>query len=663
VYSSFDPEAQALALRCCREGVAVVNADKSLVFTTPAWLTMHGYAQDEPPPKRIDDFHTEAQAQGELEPFLQRLAGGPSRMRMGHARRDHSTFETLTAGAPLVTPDGTVRGWVLVADPPASADDLAQAGTFVSSILENLPDMVFVKEAPDLRFVLFNRAGEELLGYKRDELLGKNDYDFFPPAEADFFTSKDREVLAGRHVVDVPEEPIHTREKGLRWLHTKKIPVRDARTGAPRFLLGISEDVTERKRYDDALRVAGERQRVFAETSEALAASLDLPRSVAVATRGLVPAVADGSVLYVAPGGGIEPTASSNPRRPWLEKLVIDVGRGVTRRPRSELVSTAVPLLFTEVTPEIVSQLTPGDPRTSDVIALGARSAMLVPLIARERKLGLLVLWYGESGRRYTESDLEFAVRLARRAAHDIDNARIHGELARARTQAQDAVRARDEFLSIASHELRAPLAALLLQIQSLARFGDREALSPRLREKLTSSERQVKRMTNLVNGLFDMSRIVAGKLTLEPEPADLSAVVIEVVNRFDEEARLHGCDVHAHIDARPVGKWDAMRLEQVVTNLLTNAVKYAPGAPIDVTVAQTDGHARVAVRDHGPGIPADCIDRIFDRFTRVARGKTHGLGLGLYITRQIVRAHGGEIHAENKTDGGAELVVDLPVS
>jgi PAS domain S-box-containing protein len=655
-----EPRAQELALRCCREGVVVVGVDHTLAYVSPSWLAMHGFAENEPAPPRLDDFHTRAQARDEVEPFLRQLAAGEAHARIGHVRRDRTTFETQMAGAPLKS-DGGLRGWVLVAEPPASADELAQAGTFVHSILENIPDMIFVKDAEELRFALFNRAGEELLGYQREELLGKNDYDFFTRGEADFFTSKDREVLAGRRMVEVPEEPIHTRNKGVRWLHTKKIPVRDARTGAPRYLLGISEDITERKQSDDALRVATARQRVFVETSEALAASLDFSRSVSVATRALVPGIADGCALYVAPGGGLEPIASTNPSRPWLEELVIEAGRSATAR-RDSVVSTDVPLLFTEITRPVLEKLAPDDASVVALESLGASSGMLVPLVARERKLGLLILWRSEPGSRYREDDLDFAVRLARRAAHDIDNARIHTELARARTEAQQAVYARDEFLSIASHELRAPLAALLLQIQSLTRAGERNAsVMTRLGDKLAASEKQVKRLARLVDGLFDMSRIVAGKLTLEPETTDLVCVVDEVVSRFEEEARLRGCELRTHVAARPVGSWDAMRLEQVVTNLLTNAVKYAPNNPVDVTVGEDDGFARLSVRDHGPGIPPDGIDRIFERFTRAAKGKPHGLGLGLFITRQIVLAHGGQISARNHPEGGAELVVALP--
>jgi PAS domain S-box-containing protein len=139
----------------------------------------------------------------------------------------------------------------------ASQVDLERDALFLRSIVENIPYMIFVKNASDLRFVRFNRAGEELLGYTRDQLLGKNDYDFFPREEADYFTAHDRNVLRGKGVVDIPEEPIDTRVHGQRYLHTKKIPILDA-DGEPQFLLGISEDITERKQVRQELQRAKE---------------------------------------------------------------------------------------------------------------------------------------------------------------------------------------------------------------------------------------------------------------------------------------------------------------------------------------------------------------------------------------------------------------------
>jgi PAS domain S-box-containing protein len=131
-------------------------------------------------------------------------------------------------------------------------EELLHSNTLLNSIVENIPNMIFLKDAKELRFVRFNRAGEDLLGYSKDDLLGKNDYDFFPKAQADFFTEKDREVMHGKEVVDFPEEPLQTRNKGERTLHTKKVPILNAE-GKPEYLLGISEDITDQKRAEEEL--------------------------------------------------------------------------------------------------------------------------------------------------------------------------------------------------------------------------------------------------------------------------------------------------------------------------------------------------------------------------------------------------------------------------
>ena len=173
------------------------------------------------------------------------------------AALDRLQQRCLDAGVPAEAFDevrdlAAVSSRLLRAERASSEERARSHEKFLDSIIENIPDMIFVKDAEELRFVRFNRAGEDLLGFDRKDLLGKNDHDFFPATEADAFIRKDREVLAGRSVVDIAEEPIHTRHKGKRTLHTKKIPVM-ADDGTPRYLLGISEDITEREQLRAAL--------------------------------------------------------------------------------------------------------------------------------------------------------------------------------------------------------------------------------------------------------------------------------------------------------------------------------------------------------------------------------------------------------------------------
>ena len=156
-------------------------------------------------------------------------------------------------GNPIRNPKGGIEGGLVVIRDISESRKLEEATRtqdFITSVLENLPNMVFVKEANELRFVMFNKAGEELLGFSRQDLVGKNDFDFFPKAEAEFFTSKDRKVLEDGKLLDIPEETLPTRDKGPRTLHTKKIPIFD-KSGKPQYLLGISEDITDRKRQEE----------------------------------------------------------------------------------------------------------------------------------------------------------------------------------------------------------------------------------------------------------------------------------------------------------------------------------------------------------------------------------------------------------------------------
>ena len=229
-----------------------------------------------------------------------------------------------------------------------------------------------------------------------------------------------------------------------------------------------------------------------------------------------------------------------------------------------------------------------------------------------------------------------------------------------------EALRARDEFLSIASHELRTPLSALQLQIEMLMtpprRAPDAVQSPDDIKKKLDIAARQVDRLTRLISELLDVSRITAGRVQLEREAADLAVVARDVVERFAPEAAKAHCTVT--VDApRPVtGIWDRMRMEQVMTNLLTNAFKFGAGKPVEVTVAEHGDHARLTVTDHGIGIPAGDVDRIFRRFEQAAGHPSYGgLGLGLYIVRGLVEAHGGSVRVTSAPNAGATFTVEIP--
>lgn len=229
------------------------------------------------------------------------------------------------------------------------------------------------------------------------------------------------------------------------------------------------------------------------------------------------------------------------------------------------------------------------------------------------------------------------------------------------------AVDARDEFLSIASHELNTPMTPLSLQMQSflkMLREGKFQNADPvRLERMLETAFGQVERLSRIIKDLVDVSRVTTGKLRLLTAEVSLLEVTESVLGAFSEEIRQLGCEVKLDARANPVGQWDRTRIEQVIVNLLSNALKYGLGKPVRVTVSGDKHKAVLRVRDHGIGIAAEDQKRIFDRFERAASHKNFGgLGLGLFITAEIVRLHGGFITVESSPDAGAAFTVELPL-
>lgn len=226
------------------------------------------------------------------------------------------------------------------------------------------------------------------------------------------------------------------------------------------------------------------------------------------------------------------------------------------------------------------------------------------------------------------------------------------------------ALAARDHQLSVATHELRTPISSILLNLQLLERTARaRETLDGEaVVRMLAVPARQLRRLIRMVDLLLDTAQVENERLALDPAPLDLCELVHDVARRLEELARATGCTLDLS-DCQPVqGQWDRLRLEQVVHNLLTNGIKYG-GGRVEVHTYQ-DGDARIVVRDGGRGIAAEDHERIFEPYERVhGDGSEEGAGLGLYIVREIVRAHGGRIAVDSQAGQGAAFVVTLPLA
>ncbi len=417
--------------------------------------------------------------------------------------------------------------------------------------------------------------------------------------------------------------------------------------------------VKEHVRARQELEVLASRLRFLAEASTLLVGSLDYTTTLESLTRLVVPELADWcSVYMLTEGGGVELLAvmHQDPSR-------VELAREMSRRQPIDLsapggvgkVLRTGQSEWMSVVPEEALIGAAREPELRPLLrSIGLRSVIYVPLLVRGRVLGALMMAQAESGRHYSEEDLRLAEELARRAALSVDNARLFRE-------AQDAVRLRDEFLSIASHELKTPLTSLRLQLSLIERLMSEESRS-KVRPKMETARRQVDRLASLVNMLLDVSRVATGRVILELSEVDLTHLVQESLERLLEVFEQAGCLVTFQAEGPVVGRWDALRLEQVVVNLLTNAAKYGQGQPIHIQVEATAERARLTVRDKGIGIGPEDLPRLFGRFERAVSVRHYGgLGLGLYISREIIEAHGGRVSVDSRLGEGSLFTVELP--
>jgi signal transduction histidine kinase/HAMP domain-containing protein len=285
-------------------------------------------------------------------------------------------------------------------------------------------------------------------------------------------------------------------------------------------------------------------------------------------------------------------------------------------------------------------------------------SIACLPLIIGSESLGALTFSFTDK-KSFENTEKDFMLALARQCAQAIHRSLLYDD-------AKKAIEVRDEFLSIASHELRTPLTPLKLQIQGVARQiknGNIDALTPeRLIKMVETSDQQITRLSTLINDLLDVSRITSGKLVLRKTRFGLREMLEEVIAQYAIAMRESQTSVELNVKEDSFGEWDRVRLEQVIINLLTNAAKYAPKKTIHITLSKTEDTSKIEVRDEGPGIARNNWERIFNRFERVtSKENVGGLGLGLYISKQIVEAHRGTIFVKSVLGSGSIFTVELP--
>ena len=415
----------------------------------------------------------------------------------------------------------------------------------------------------------------------------------------------------------------------------------------------LSQEIDERKRAEATVRF-------LADAGAALAESLEGQSTLQKLTALAVPTLADWCIVHVVDKGMVEAVASAHVdpalHEAIAEQLPLGIGRAQPRHV-AEVAEMGAPVVFTAVTQEIVDRYASSAAGRQIAAAVDARSSMILPLRAHGRFLGAMLLASNSPDRRFDGAQVAAAEELARRAALAIDNARLYRE-------ATEAVRLRDEFLSIASHELNTPITSLKLLSQT---YGAADAVPPLavFTKVMGSIDRQSQRLATLVAALLDVAQIAARQFQLHRESLDLGRLVQSAVELHRGDLERAKCEVSFSLEPDLRGRWDPSRLRQVVANLLSNAMKFGPGKPIEVTVApRGSGWARLQVADHGMGIAGDRLPHIFGRFERgVPASHYGGLGLGLYLVRAIVEAHDGTLAVTSEPGRGARFTIDLPLA
>ena len=625
---------------------AIISTDLDGIITSwnPSAERLYGYSAREAVGKP-NALIIPADRRDEEAETRRRVLGGHSvpRYETVRVRKDGVRIDMSLAASPLRDPDGRIVGVSKISCDISDekradrihAESLAVARR-LAAIVESTDDAII---GLDLGGAIraWNRAAEQMYGYAVDEAVGKPITITLPPErqqeEAGFL---DR-IKRGERIAGL--ETVRCRKGGACFPVSLTIsPIYDE-DGAVVGASKIARDITEPKR-------ALERAAFLTEASAVLAGSLEYGTTLKAVANLVVPTIADWcAVDILAEDDTLERVAVAH-----VDPAKLELTRTIRARYEDANAPFSPRYVVRTGTPALVKEM-------SDR-SLGLRSYMVVPLMAHGRPLGALTFATAQSGRLYTEDDFRFAQELAFRTALAVENARAYQE-------ARTANRLKDEFLATLSHELRTPLNAIL----GYTRLLQSGMIGPEKQSQaLVTVERNASALTQIVEDILDVSRIISGKIRLNIQPVDVSDVVKNAVETMTPAADAKQIRVQTILDsgAGPISG-DPDRLQQVVWNLVSNAVKFTPKQGIvQVRVERINSHVEIVVSDTGIGIAPDFLPHIFERFRQEDSGPTRahgGIGLGLAIVRHLVELHGGTIHvASGGKDQGTTFRVRLPL-
>lgn len=468
------------------------------------------------------------------------------------------------------------------------------------------------------------------------------------------------DVLRGGVATGLPRSALLVSRTGCRRaIADSCAPIRDS-AGRIQGAVVVFRDQTEERAIARALARSESRFRVLASASHSYTTgNLDLPRLYEAIARNASQAIGDLCMVHLlSEDQQTLRLAAVDHSDPAAVSVVLEALRDGDRDSlaevaRGHVVDTGEVLLLEEGS--LRSPWSNISPRfRAYVERFGIRGLLAVPLRNRSTIIGTIALARTGAGGPYTLSDASLLAELGDRAGEAVHNAQLHRDL-------RVALHSRDDFLAMAGHELRTPLTALLMQIQGVLRSVQRDPQAP-VADRLRRMEKSGLRLDRLIRQLLDVSRIAAGRLVMEPDEVDLTELTREVMDRFSDVAAQARSAIVLRGPSRICGRWDRSRIDQVLTNLLTNALKYGEGQPVEIELLADESEAVVRVTDHGIGIEHEHKAKIFERYERGASAREFGgLGLGLWITCKITEASGGRIDVDSSPGHGATFTVRLP--
>jgi PAS domain S-box-containing protein len=498
------------------------------------------------------------------------------------------------------------------------SDDSSRDPALYQRLVEGIRDYAIFHLDLAGRVLTWNKGGRLLFGYSAEEVQGQHFSRFFLPEDREK-KIPEQELIAARERGSVEYEGSRVRKDGSRFWADSILTALLDDDGNVTGYVKVVRDLTERKKQEEELRRSEERFRLLVES------------------------VFDYAIFMLDPDGRVASWNAGAQRIKGYSAAEI-VGQSFARFYPPEDVAAG---------------------KTKRLLETARREGVVEDEGWRVRKNGekfwanvVITAVHDEEGR----------LRGFAKVTRDMSDRR-EAEEARVRlAKAEAAIRLRDEFLSVASHELRTPVTGLQLRIQSLARRAEKLVgevpPSLKLTEELTRLQSQGRRLEALIDSLLDVSRIASGRMHFEFEHCDIADITREVVDLLQEPAKGAGSHIRLHIDRSTTGNWDRTRVAQVITNLVNNSIRYGAGKPIDVHVTANDGRAVVEVKDYGIGIKQEDRARIFERFEQAIAWRNYGgLGLGLYIAQQIVSAHNGTIAVESQPGVETTFRVELPTT